>query len=270
MTEETIKFSSYDGYKLEGTMQRAAKEKAALLFVHGITSSRDELGFHSDYANYLAENGVSSFRFDYRFHGVHETTLEELTLSGIVNDVSAAYTALAEGVKRSTKRFFLVGTSFGGGLAAYWVDTTRQEQIRKVILNAPVLNYQNDVLERNKLVTEKGLTPAAVRQLDKHGFLKSSGIRFGRALINELPYVNGIQALSNLGSRVVIFHGSDDEDVPLTSSKKHKSPKTRLEIIKGVGHGFGIEIDEDLNHPETKLIHRGIYKTALGIIEESL
>lgn len=270
MTEETIKFTSYDGYKLEGTLQRATKERAALLFVHGITSSRDELGFHSDYASYLAQNGVSSFRFDYRYHGVNETSLEGLTLCGIVNDIAAAYATLVANVKSSTKRFFLVGTSFGGGLAAYWVDTTRQVQIRKVILNAPVLNYENDVLERNKLVTEKGVAPKASRQLDKHGFVKSSGIRFGRGLINELPYVNGIQALTNLGARAVIFHGDDDEDVPLTSSKKYKSPKTRLEIVKGVGHGFGIEIDEDLTHPETKRIHQGIYKKALGIIEREL
>jgi len=49
-----LKFKSLDGYSLEGTLTKAANEKGALLFVHGITSSRDELGFHSDYAQFLS------------------------------------------------------------------------------------------------------------------------------------------------------------------------------------------------------------------------
>jgi hypothetical protein len=100
--------------------------------------------------------------------------------------------------------------------------------------------------------------------------VKSSDIHFGRGLINELKYINGINALQNLGSRVVIFHGDNDEDVPLTSSEKYKSDETQLEIIPKVGHGFGVEDDEDLDFPETKTIHRGIYKKALDIIEASL
>jgi len=41
MRTKIIKFKSYDGYSLEGTLIKAAAEKGALLFVHGITSSRD-------------------------------------------------------------------------------------------------------------------------------------------------------------------------------------------------------------------------------------
>ncbi|CAF4719169.1 unnamed protein product [Rotaria sp. Silwood1] len=65
------------------------------------------------------------------------------------------------------------------------------------------------------------------------------------------------KAITNLGDKVVIFHGDDDEDVPLTSSQKYKSDNTTLKIIKGVGHGFGVEDDEDLDFPETKEIHKG-------------
>ena len=47
-----------------------------------------------------------------------------------------------------------------------------------------------------------------------------------------------------------IFHGKDDEDVPLLSSEKFKSTETGLTIIPNVGHGFGIDIDEDLDQIE--------------------
>ena len=271
MAENLIRFTSYDGYELEGTLIKADKEKGALLFVHGITSSRDELGFHSDYAKFLGENGITTLRFDYRFHGGSNdgnTKLENLSLCGIVNDIDAAFSALKSNSK--TKSFFIVGTSFGGGLSAYWVDSTNQKEIKKVILNAPVISYENDVLERNGLVSNGLLSDKAQKQLQKKGFVNSSDIHFGRGLINELKYVNGINALQNLGSKVVIFHGNDDEDVPLTSSKKYKSTATQLEIIPKVGHGFGVKDDEDLDFPETKKIHRGIYATALKIIERTL
>lgn len=268
-----IKFKSYDGYDLTGTILKATKEKGALLFVHGITSSKEELGFHSDYANFLTENGITTLLFDYRFHGGKNEgnqNLENLSLCGIVNDIDAAFTALKNNAESKTKAFFIIGTSFGGGLSAYWVESTKKSEIRKVILNAPVINYENDVLERNQLLENGYLSEKAQKQLSKKGFVKSSDIHFGRGLINELKYINGINALQILGSRVVIFHGKDDEDVPLTSSIKYKSTATQLEIIPNVGHGFGVEDDENLDFPETKLIHRGIYKKALEIIEAIL
>ena len=268
-----IKFKSYDGFGLNGTVLKATKEKAALLFVHGITSSRDELGFHSDYANYLVENGITNLRFDYRYHDEKnegDPKLENLTLCGIVNDIEAAFNTLKSNTEKNTKSFFIVGTSFGGGLSAYWVDSLNKTEIKKILLNAPVINYENNVLERNHLLDNGLMMEKAQKQLKNKGYVKSSGIYFGRGLINELKYINGINALKNLGSKVVIFHGKNDDDVPLSSSQKYKSAVTQLEIIPKVGHGFGVEGDEDLDFPETKEIHRGIYKKALTIIESTL
>lgn len=270
MKEKKIKFQSYDGYKLEGTLVNAEKEKGALLFVHGITSSRDELGFHADYAKFLAENGISSLRFDLRYHGTYQKDLHGLTLCGILNDIEAAFIALKNNINKDLKSFFIVGTSYGGGLAAYWADFNNRSEIKKIILNAPVINYENDVLERNGLVENGMLSEKAQKQLSKKEFVKSSDIHFGRGLINELKYINGIRAVEKLGDKIVIFHGDEDEDVPLASTRKYMSKQSILKVIKGVGHGFGVEDDEDLDFPETKQIHQGIYKEALNIIEKCL
>jgi esterase/lipase len=270
MIEKIIEFQSYDGSKLEGTVRQAENERAALLFVHGITSSRDELGFHSDYAQFLGENGISTLRFDYRYHGVFQQELSNLTLCGIVNDINSAFQALKATAGPKVKKFFIVGTSFGGGLAAFWADFFDVKEVKGVILNAPVINYEDDVLERNDLVDRGKLIGKAQKQLVKKGFVASSDIHFGRGLLNELKYINGIRALSNLGKKVTIFHGDNDEDVPITSSRKYKSKKTKLIVIKNVGHGFGVEGDEDLDFPETKSIHQGIYQQALEIIDKNL
>lgn len=266
--ESKISFQSYDGYKLEGTYTSAEKPKAAALFVHGITSSRDELGFHSDYAKFLAENGISSLRFDYRYHGVFAkkaTRLESLTLSGIVNDIDAAFHALKNTIKIKLP-IVLIGTSFGGGLSAYWDNANKYSEVKKILLNAPVINYENDVLERNSLVKDGQLEPKSQAKLRKNGYIQSSGIRFGDAMINELKYINGIQPIKELAGKITIFHGDADEDVPLASSKKYIRKETKLVVIKNVGHGFGVEDDEDLDFPETKVIHKSIYEKATKII----
>ncbi|WP_456438561.1 alpha/beta hydrolase family protein [Psychroserpens sp.] len=273
MNEQYINFKSYDGTILEGTFIKAKTEKTAVLFVHGITSSRNELGFHSEYAKFLFENGITTLRFDYRFHGGKNegsTKLKKLSLCGILNDIDAAFNTLKSHVNSELKSFFIIGTSFGGGLSAFWVDFTQKTEIKKVILNAPVISYENDVLERNLLIDNNLLSEKTQKQLNKKGFVNSSDIHFGRELINELKYINGINALQNLKEKVVIFHGEADEDVPLTSSQKYKSSSTQLEVIPDVGHGFGVENDEDLDFPETKEIHMNIYKKALMIIESTL
>lgn len=270
MIETQISFQSYDGYSLEGTFTKATNEKGAALFVHGITSSRDELGFHSDYAAYLGINGISSLRFDLRFHGIHESGLKELSLCGIVNDIDAAFTVLKKQVNPNVNCFFLIGTSFGGGLAAYWADFYDKKEVKKIILNAPVLDYENDVLERNGLINDNLLSQQAQIELNKKGYVNSSDIHFGRGLINELKYINGLKPVKHLGGRLTIFHGNEDEDVPLAMSRKNKSKKNKLIVIKGVGHGFGVEGDEDLDFPETKAIHSNIYETALKIMNKCL
>lgn len=270
MKEKKIKFQSYDGYKLEGTLAVADVEKGAVLFVHGIMSSRDELGFHSDYAAFLAANGITSLRFDLRYHGAYEKNLHDLTLSGIVNDIDAAFSTLKENVKKDLFSFFVIGTSFGGGLSVYWADFYKKVDIKRIILNAPVINYENDVLERNGLLQNDRLSEKAQKQLAGKGFVKSSDIHFGRGLINELKYINGIDPVTRLAEKIVIFHGDEDEDVPLESSRKYMAKQSVLKIIKGVGHGFGVEDDEDLNFTETKEIHQSIYKEALTIIEKAL
>jgi esterase/lipase len=266
--ESKLTFQSYDGYKLKGTYCAAAKPQAAVLFVHGITSSRDELGFHSDYAHFLADNDISSLRFDYRYHGIFAgkpTQLAGLTLSGIVNDIDAAFLALKAALKTKLP-IVIIGTSFGGGLSVFWDSKNKYREVKKILLNAPVINYENDVLERNSLINDGLLIPKSQNKLRKDGYILSSGIRFGEGLINELKYINGIQPLKELANKITIFHGDADEDVPLTSSKKYKAKETDIVIIKNVGHGFGVDGDEDLDFPETKAIHKSIYEMGAKII----
>lgn len=257
--ESTHRFRSYDGTDLQGTFSGSRDSgEHVVVMVHGITSSRDELGLFSGFAAHLAQAGLPSFRFDYRCHGVNEAPIELLTLAGIVNDIEAA-AAFASGLAGAT-HIHVVGMSFGGGLSAYWAASTKLK-VGSVTMLAPVIDYEEDVLGQHGLLRDGVLRDKARRQLDEHGFLETGGINYGGPLLNELPHISGISGLKRLRCKALIVHGDADSIVPFASSKRFAklAARCRLVNIPGTDHGFGVPGDEDLSSPETKAKHRKVY-----------
>lgn len=253
------KFKSYDGTPLEGTLQPGdAGAGRVVLMVHGITSSRDEFGLYSGLAERLVGEGTPSFRFDYRCHGMNKRSMIELTLAGVVNDIEAAARAATDATGCS--QVHIVGMSFGGGLSAHWASTTRRV-VSSVVMFAPVLDYEEDTLGQYRMLSDGAMTPSAARTLNRTGSLQAGGIRYGAALLNELPHFSGVRAVSRLSCPCLIVHGDADSIVPFSSSKRvaKENPGCRLVNIPGTDHGFGVEDDEDLTSPETKRKHREVF-----------
>ncbi len=266
MNETNHIFTSFDGTKLEGTLNLPDKNVDRLvILVHGITSSRDELGLFSGLAKYLSNNGVASFRFDYRCHGVNSQAMETMTLAGIVNDIEAAYLCATELLKPSS--IYAIGMSFGGGLTVYWASTT-SATVQSVVLLAPVIDYKEDVLGQHGLIDGSTLNNEAINALLDHGCVETDGIPYGSALLNELPYINGIAGLKGLRCRSLILHGDADSIVPYSLSEKFArlSSQCKLVNIAGTDHGFGVPGDEDLTSPETKKRHTEVFNVIRSFI----
>lgn len=260
------RFRSYDGTPLDGTLQPGTTPGGnVVLMVHGITSSRDELGLFSGLSQRLADDGVPSFRFDYRCHGVNKRSMTALTLAGVVNDIEAASATAMEATR--TSRVHVVGMSFGGGLSAHWASITRRA-VSSVVMFAPVLDYEEDTLGQYRMLSDGALTPIAARTLKRTGSLKAGDIRYGAALINELPHFSGLKAVSRLSCPCLIMHGDADSIVPFSSSERvaKENPTCRLVNIPDTDHGFGVEGDEDLTSPATKEKHRQVF----GVVAEFL
>jgi uncharacterized protein len=267
--ETQHQFRSYDGTILEGTAAGGEGSRdAVVLFVHGISSSRDEFGLFSDFAEHLARKGTPSFRFDYRCHGVNEQPMEFLTLSGVVNDIEAASAfALAQ---TGASRVHIVGMSFGGGLSAFWAATTKN-MVSSVIMLAPVIDYEEDVLGQHGLLSDGTIEEHAQRLLQKQGFLETDGVRYGPALLNELRYISGIEGIRRLKCESLIVHGDADSIVPFASSERFVKlhPGCQLVKIPGTDHGFGVGDDEDLSTPETKAKHKEVFGLVSDFIERT-
>ena len=99
-------FRSLDGLLLRGTLVvPPAMSGAPAVLVHGGGVTREEGGFFTRLASGLAEAGIPSLRFDLRGHGQSEGRQEDLTISGIVNDIRSAaeYISAKTGSRRSSR-----------------------------------------------------------------------------------------------------------------------------------------------------------------------
>lgn len=264
-----IRFRSFDGTVLEGTyVSGAPASEVVVILVHGITSSRDELGLFSGLAGHFANKRVPSFRFDYRCHGKSKWPMEKMTLSGIVNDIESA---AALGLARArASRVHVVGMSFGGGLTAFWAATT-MIPVASIVMLAPVIDYEDDVLGQHGLIVRGKLTERAANRLRKNNFLEIDGIHYGRALLNELRFISGVEGLRRLKCDSRILHGDADSIVPYASSERFVklNDRCRLVNIAGTDHGFGVGDDEDLSSAETKEKHREVYGIISSFFENA-
>lgn len=253
ITETT--FRSPDGLRLAGTfvVSAATAENAAVL-VHGGGVTREEGGFFERMAWGLADAGVSSLRFDLRGHGESEGRQEDLTLSGIVNDIRAA----AAHVQASTGRrapVDIIGTSFGGGISAFFA-ARYPEQVRRLVLLNPLLNYKKRFIDNKPYWHEDRINEEAGQELAAQGALAHSPtFKLGRALLNEVFYVEPHRALADIHVPTLFVHGTGDTFVPVASSRwgvQQIAADARLIEVAGAQHGFAVLDDPAYANPQSQ------------------
>jgi uncharacterized protein len=247
-------FCSLDGLCLRGTFvsPRTLVGNAAVL-VHGGGVTRHEGGFFTRLAMGLAAKGIASLRFDFRAHGESEGRQEDLTISGILNDIRAAVDHL-QGLAGS-QSVNLIGASFGGGISAFFASR-HPRQIRGLVLLNPLLNYKKRFIDDKPYWTNDRIDEKAGRELAEHGFIAHSpSFKLGRALLNEVFYLQPHQAMKDLVIPTLIVHGTQDTFVPIASSREyitHIKADARLLEIEGAQHGFAVHDDPQYLDPQTR------------------
>lgn len=214
------------------------------MLVHGGGVTREEGGFFTRLAEGLAEAGITSLRFDLRGHGESEGRQEELTLSTILNDIRV----VAEHLRGATgaRAVGLLGASFTGGICAYYA-ARRPEEISRLILFNPLLDYKRRTVDNRPYWVDDHLTDDAAAQLTSQGYLSHSpSLRHGRAIYNEVFWIRPHEALGDVRAPTLIVHGTEDTFVPVDASRaavrKFGGP-SRLVEIEGAQHGFAVHDD---------------------------
>ncbi len=247
-------FSSLDGLGLRGTfVVPASSHGPAVVLVHGGGVTREEGGYFTRLATGLAEAGLASLRLDLRGHGHSEGTPQEVTLSGVTNDIRAAIEHACAEVGDSAVH--VVGASFGGGLSAY-VAACSPELVRRLVLFNPLLNYKKRFVDDKPYWTDDHIDAEAGRELAEHGFLEHSPtFRLSRALLNEVFYIQPHRMLGQVQTPTLFVHGTGDTFVPVESSRAavaEVGAEARLLEIDGAQHGFAVHDDPQYRDPQTQ------------------
>lgn len=273
MTSESVTFPSRDGLQLTGTLERSdTTSEVAAVLVHGITSEQHESGFYTEIAEQLASVGVPSIRFNWRCHGGNPLPLEQLSLTGIVNDIHSAVTHLQRSdAVQDLRGIVVVGASFGGGTALYWAAHQTTVPVKGCVLLAPVIDYAADLFRGGELSDDMFLSTELSAELAHIGTVPTSSLPVGRAVINELPYFDCESAFRNATFPITIFHGGSDSDVPLSSSEKYvpTNNSAHLVVVPEVDHGFVVPGTE-FTDPVNDRAHKHVALQVSSVISSTL
>ncbi|WP_432830661.1 alpha/beta hydrolase [Dactylosporangium sp. CA-092794] len=258
-----IEFRSLDGTILRGNlMTPQTSAQVVTVLVHGGGANRDEAGFFVRIAEALAAAGAASLRFDLRGHGASDGRQEELTLSAITNDIRAAIEH-AQLVTRAP-RTSLLGTSFGGGLCAFFAARHPGVLHRLALLN-PLINYKKRFIDDKPYWTDDHIDEEAGRTLAAEGSLAHSPtFRLGRPLLNEVFYLRPDLELAAIDVPTLFVHGTNDTFVPVDSSRRYIQQiraETRLVEVDGAQHGIAVDNDPAYQNPQTLAWQASVIRT---------
>jgi alpha-beta hydrolase superfamily lysophospholipase len=245
---------AYDGLHLAGTLvEPEAPAARAVVLVHGGGVTREEGGFFTRLADGLAEAGVASLRFDLRAHGESEGRREENTLSAILNDIAVALADVRSATGAAAVS--LLGTSFGGGVAAYYA-AKRPEEISRLVLLNPQLGYKHRYMEQKPHWVGDFLDDEAAARLTADGYLQHSPtVRHGRAFLNEVFWIRPNLVMGEIQAPTLIVQGTGDTFVPVESSRQAAEElrvEHRLVEIEGAQHGFAVPDDPQYLNPQSQ------------------
>jgi pimeloyl-ACP methyl ester carboxylesterase len=165
-------FRSLDGIRLCGTLVVPAELSGnATVFVHGGGVDRHEGGFFTRLALGLARAGLPSLRFDFRGHGKSGGRQEDLTISGVVNDIRAAAVHVCQ--QTNSHQVNIIGASFGGGISAFY-SARHPGQVRRLVLINPLLNYKKRFIDDKPYWENEQISESAGTELIERGFLTHS------------------------------------------------------------------------------------------------
>ncbi|WP_199515925.1 alpha/beta hydrolase [Nucisporomicrobium flavum] len=247
-------FRSPDGLLLRGSYDSPrVPPTSSIVLVHGGGVTREEGGFFTRLAAGLAERGIASLRFDLRGHGESDGRQEDLTLSGVLNDIRAATGHVRE--LADDTPVSLLGASFGGGICAYFA-AHHPDRLAKLVLINPLINYKKRFIDDKPYWSDDQINGDAARELSENGYLPHSPtFKLGRPLLNEVFYLRPDKAFELIDRPSLVLHGTGDTFIPVQSSRDYvaKIPAGgRLIEIDGAQHGIAVHDDPKYLDPQTQ------------------
>jgi pimeloyl-ACP methyl ester carboxylesterase len=113
-----------DGQKLIGTLYKAEDEQASVLIIAGGGNNPRNESHYPLWQAYFADQGITTFNFDFRGVGESGAELKDTSLNTRVEDAKAALRILKE--NSLIDNVYVIGTSMGAPVAIQIVDDSIQ------------------------------------------------------------------------------------------------------------------------------------------------
>ena len=227
MPEEKVTFKNSRGDRLSGVLHHPSlpTRNGAVILCHGMDSNKcsEKLVF---LGREIAAAGVLALRFDFAYVGESSGCFEEITCSGEMDDLKAAY-ALVQNHRPG--KIALMGSSMGGTVALLFA-AGKSDLAALVTLAAP-LHPEN--------FPRRMLSQAQIREWRECGFTMYNGRRLNVSLLEDLEQLDLPQAARAVACPTLVLHGDADGVVPVEEAYELHgclaAPK-RLSILPGGDH----------------------------------
>jgi pimeloyl-ACP methyl ester carboxylesterase len=225
--QDKILFRNCRGDTLSGVLHHpeANSAGASVILCHGMESNKnsDKLVLMSDA---LAARGILTLRFDFAYAGESSGKFEDITCSGEVDDLQAAYALIQN---RQPGKTAIFGSSLGGTVALLFA--AREATVAALVTLAAPLHPEN--------FPRRILTLAQCQQWREQRFTIYNGQRLNVSLLEDLESIQVSDSVRRIKCPVLILHGDADEIIPVEEAYElHAclSSAKRLSILPGTDH----------------------------------
>jgi len=205
--------------------------KKAVLIIHGFAGGTYDQEYLS---TYLELNRFDVYNFTLPGH--ERTLFSKVTRDDWKKSCEDHLELL---IKNGYKKIYVVGHSMGGVLACYLAS--KYKEVKKIVLAAPAFKYMTFDKDEFKMSYALKNSPKLLKYYSKEDII-SRAIQFPTSVVKEfMKLVDESQDLPNkVNCPVLLFHGTEDQIVPLKSSetiiKEFKNKDKELIVLDGVTH----------------------------------
>lgn len=205
----------------------AEKPSPCVVLSHGFMSHRGSEKYLQMGYRFPLE-GIAVFRFDHRgaINGESDGKFEDTTLTGRVEDLSAALGCLDQVPEIDRTRTGLFGSSLGGTTI---LTLPHNERIRAVVLLATPISLP-------------GLRTEMKAKLEPQGYFQyPGGTRISKGFFDDMAKYNLVEKVKTINCPLLIIHGDLDEQVPRHQAfvlYRHAHQPKEIRLIEGADHAI--------------------------------
>lgn len=241
MGKHHVFIESTNNVRIVGILSTPSKrgKYPAVLFLHGFMSSKESKKTHA-IIEHLKEDMVC-LAIDFRGHRESTGKIQEITLTGCLDDAKVAINFLCEQPEVDHTKLGVYGSSLGGATALHLA--AENPNIKALVLLAAVGDFKD--LHTGEFSDEN----IAKWQTDGYTMFDNAEtkakVKVDYTFVADTRAYDGFESAKQIKAKTLILHGDRDDVVPLEHGKKLNEaiPDSTFQIVEGEGHIFGNDKD---------------------------